>query len=459
MEQNPQFSNDATLADQFGIRDQWALLNKANDGIATTDELTTIDWELESKISSILKNVGLGGFGLSHPLKGLSGGQKTKAAVAAVLFQQPDIILLDEPTNNLDQSGRDFVIDFLQCFPGLSITISHDRALLNVMEKIGELSESGLQMYGGNWEFFTSQKATEVEAAKRSLNFARSSLDDLNRRMQLTKERKEKKDAVGSRQNKRGVNAKVLMNAQAERAEKTSGAGENLNVRRQAEAVSQVEHAAAKIGRSIPLRIDLPSTGLHMSKQVLALVDGKIGYQGSPAILKSFSLTMNGPERLAIVGPNGSGKSTLLNTISGQISLLGGEMFLTERIAFLDQRVSHLEQEESLLKNFIKINPDSNVNEAFSALAKFKFRNEIAHKLVKDLSGGEIFRAGLACVLCSTEPPQLLLLDEPTNHLDIISIETLEAALIKYDGSLIVVSHDQAFLDALNITRTIELKG
>ena len=176
--------------------------------------------------------------------------------------------------------------------------------------------------------------------------------------------------------------------------------------------------------------------------------------------LGPWSLTIRGPERVAVTGANGAGKSSLLRVALGSTMPSSGSVRRAEgRLAMLDQHVALLDRNATILANFRVRHPGLAENEGHAALARFAFRNRDAERVVATLSGGERLRAGLACVLGGPEPARLLLLDEPTNHLDLASIEVLEAALARYDGALLVVSHDRRFLDAIGVTREIALTG
>ena len=168
---------------------------------------------------------------------------------------------------------------------------------------------------------------------------------------------------------------------------------------------------------------------------------------------------MTGPERVALAGPNGSGKTTLLSLIAGKLAPRSGEVRTTRAFALLDQQVSLLDPGLSIRDNFLKLDPGADENACRAALARFMFRADAALQAVGTLSGGQMLRAGLACVLGGSQPPELLILDEPTNHLDVDAIEAVEAGLRAYDGALLVVSHDETFLSAIGITRRIDLTG
>jgi ATPase subunit of ABC transporter with duplicated ATPase domains len=174
-------------------------------------------------------------------------------------------------------------------------------------------------------------------------------------------------------------------------------------------------------------------------------------------VVRPFSLDLTGPERVAISGRNGAGKTTLLRLLTGSLEPLAGTVHRSGPLAFLDQQVALLDRGQSVLDNFRRINPDNTANDCRAVLAAFKFRNDAALQIAGTLSGGEMLRAGLACVLGGRTPPMLLVLDEPTNHLDVEAIEVVEAGLRAFDGALLVVSHDRAFLEAVGVEREVIL--
>jgi len=206
-----------------------------------------------------------------------------------------------------------------------------------------------------------------------------------------------------------------------------------------------------------PLAIALPKTALPASRELVAFKEVAMAF-GSRRLFGPLSFDIRGPERVAIRGANGSGKSTLLRLIMNQLQPAAGTIRrLTDRVAVLDQHVGLLEPGTTILDNLRRLNPELSDNDARAALARFAFRNRAALRLAGTLSGGERLRAGLACVFARLLPPLLLLLDEPTNHLDLASIEELERALSGFDGALIVVSHDQRFLQQIGVEREIRL--
>jgi ATPase subunit of ABC transporter with duplicated ATPase domains len=175
--------------------------------------------------------------------------------------------------------------------------------------------------------------------------------------------------------------------------------------------------------------------------------------------LGPWTFDLRGPERIAVTGPNGAGKTTLLRVAAGSLVPTSGAVRRAEsRIAMLDQHVGLLNRDISILANFRRLNASSGEQDAYAACARFAFRNRDARQNVGTLSGGERLRAGLACTLAGARPPWLLILDEPTNHLDIESVELLEEALREFDGALMVVSHDPAFVEAVGIEREFNVE-
>jgi ATPase subunit of ABC transporter with duplicated ATPase domains len=215
-----------------------------------------------------------------------------------------------------------------------------------------------------------------------------------------------------------------------------------------------LDQARAGVERVTPLTMALPESGLAANRTVLSFNDVVLD-RGNRRLFGPLNFTVRGPERVAISGPNGSGKTSLLKLVTGELMPTEGIVERGVACAYLDQHVGLLEGGLSLLDNLRRCQPDLTANQAYAALARYGFRNRDALRLAGALSGGERLRAGLACVMSSATPPQLLLLDEPTNHLDLSSIEELERALQAYDGALIVVSHDAAFLTAIGAERAM----
>jgi ATPase subunit of ABC transporter with duplicated ATPase domains len=444
-----------TIADLFGVADALAILRRAEAGKASIEDLAEADWTLEERVAGSLAKVGLDAQA-DTLLEELSGGQRTRASLSATIFAEPEFLLLDEPTNNLDRGGRQAVIELLSGWRAGAVVVSHDRELLEHMDAIVELTSLGATRYGGNWSQYRERKAIALEAAERDLAHAEKRIAEVNRKAQLAAERKDRRDAAGGRKSARGDMPRILLGARKNNAEASRGEGVRLAERQKEQAVEAAAAARARIETLQKLSVVLPPTGLAAGRAVLKLDKVTAGYDPVCPIIRNLSFSIAGPERMALVGPNGSGKTTLVKLIAGQMQPFEGMASVAVDFTLLDQRVSILDPKASIADNFLRLNPGSSENACRSTLAGFLFRADAALQIVGTLSGGQMLRAGLACVLSGPHPPALLILDEPTNHLDVTAIEWLEETLASLPTAVLFVTHDRRFLDRV-AQRIVEL--
>jgi len=449
-------AGSATIAETLGITDALARLARIDAGTPELDDIERADWTLAARIAQNLKSVGLPELDLNRPIITLSGGQRTRLGLASLLLAEPDFLLLDEPTNNLDADGRGAVADLLRNWRGGAIVVSHDRELLRGMDQIVEITSLGARLYGGNWDAYRARRALDLAAARHDLDDAERRIADLDHKAQQARERKARKDSAGSRKAARGDTPRILLGGMKNNAENTSGEQSRLTDRRRGEAAADLADARAEIEILQPLAVTLEPSGLPAGRVVLQ-IDNLTGGAGDKPTIRTLSLSLTGPERVAVTGPNGSGKTTLLRLATGELAPTTGHVHITPRHALLDQQVALLDPALTIRDNYLRLNPGDSENACRAALARFAFRADAALKLVGQLSGGEMLRAGLAATIGSSHPPELLILDEPTNHLDLDAIAAVEAGLRAYDGALLVVSHDPAFLEAIGVTRKITL--
>ncbi len=447
----------ATVADAFGVRDAMATLARALSGDGSLEDTANADWTLESRLEEALAKVGLDSLSPHHPLTQLSGGQRTRVALAALLFAEPDMLILDEPTNDLDAEGRAAIAAVLVSWRGGALVVSHDRTLLREMDRIVEISSLGVKSYGGNWDIYAERKAAERAAAEADLEHAEKELVQTRRKVQRTRERQEKRASQGRKARAKGDTPKILLNAMRNRAEGTTGKLAAAGTDRIGDASAAAQEARENVERLSAPRVELPGTGVPQGRTMLELIDVSVGRPGTPPLYCGFNLRVTGPERIALTGANGSGKTTLLHMIHGTLPVETGTLRRGGRSALLDQHVGMLEPDATIRDNFKRLNPETSETDCRAALARFLFRAETALRPVDELSGGERLRVGLACTLGAVNPPEILLLDEPTNHLDFQAIAAIEAGLSAYDGVLIVASHDPDFLDNIAVTRRIAL--
>ncbi|MES2986753.1 MAG: ABC-F family ATP-binding cassette domain-containing protein [Pseudomonadota bacterium] len=450
------WADDLAVSDVLGATEMLARCARILGGEGSEDDLADADWTLESRTEGALAQTGLPGLALDRVMASLSGGERTRVAIARLLLDAPDLLLLDEPTNNLDTGGRAAIGELIAGWRGGVLVASHDRALLEAMDRIVELTPIGVHVFGGGWSAFGEARDAAQTRAGEELERASDAMRGAERAAQDRRERKDRRDKGGRAFAASGSAPKILLGRQAERAENSSGRDNRVIQRLSGDAAERLDAARAQVEIVAPLTIELPPSGLPANREVLAM--DRVTLTAGDRMLGPWNFEMRGPERVGVIGPNGAGKSSLLRVAMGVGEPESGNVRRAEgRLAMLDQHISLLSADQSILDNFLRLNPGLDTNMAYAACARFAFRNRDALRNAGTLSGGERLRAGLACILAGEHPPWLLLLDEPTNHLDIDSLEVLEAALAEYDGALLVVSHDASFMNAIDVSREIRL--
>jgi ATPase subunit of ABC transporter with duplicated ATPase domains len=459
LRQWPDILPDLTVAQAMGIADDLAILAKCLNGEASPDELDNVNWTIEADAERSLDRMALGDMPLDHAFGALSGGQQTRVRLAGLIVRSPDFLLLDEPTNHLDREGRNFIRSFVANWKGGLIVVSHDRQLLEGMDRTIEISGLGVRTWGGNYSFYRDQKALEEERLKTELEAAQGYASRTARLAQQARERKQRRDAAGQKGRASAGQPKILLDAAKNRAENSASGLSRVSARLEAEAGHRLETARSRLERVRKLNFETAAATVQSTRTVLSISNLKGGPLANRHVIDGASLMITGPQRIAIEGPNGAGKTTLLRLISGDLPVISGSVECHVQLAYLDQSAAILDFDRSILDNFRRLNPQSDDNAAHASLARFHFRNDRALALPRDLSGGERLRAALACAIGGDNPAGLLLLDEPANHLDLESVAAVENALCAYEGALIAISHDEPFLENIGINRRITLEA
>ncbi len=447
------------VCDLLDIREELARLDRLEAGEGTADDLSEADWTLPDRVADSLRTVGLSHVIMHQAVSTLSGGERTRAGLARLLIKQPDILLLDEPTNNLDADGRVAIRNLVRDWKGAVIIASHDRALLDHVDRIVHLSPVGVTIFGGGWSAFVEAREAERARTEKAVDDAERALAQTRLATRKQEERQARRDRMGRKKRAEKSAPKLLLDARKERAEATAGRDAGIAARQQLQASEALKSARQQVEILTPIAIDLPEVFMPQGRVLLDV--SAVGFRiGERQLFRPLSFTLRGGDRIAVSGANGAGKSTLLRAIMGQGEPTSGKITqLTLKIGFLDQHVSLLDRQATLLENMQRISPQLTENAARAVLARFGFRNVQGEQMIADMSGGERLRAGLACVLGGPAPAEILMLDEPTNHLDIETIEVLEVALSQYSGGLIVVSHDATFLKNIQCNQNVRLKS
>ncbi|MHB1000120.1 MAG: ABC-F family ATP-binding cassette domain-containing protein [Armatimonadota bacterium] len=378
-------------------------------------------YSFEAEVKSTLSGLGLGPEYWDKPVDILSGGQRTRAALAKLLLQKPDVLLLDEPTNHLDIEACEWLEDFLTNFPGAVLIVSHDRYFLDrVANKIIDLQERCTRVYPGNYTAFTKQKD----------EYLRQRLENYERQQQEIKKLEDfiNRYRVGQRHQEAKSREKKLAKMVRVRKPRMENAKMRLNIN-QAQTSGNIVMDLQGVGKSFP---DKP-------------------------LFTGLDLIVESRDRIGLVGPNGAGKTTLLKMILGDEEPTVGTLSLGcgVDIGYFAQDLGELDPENTVLEELLEFE-DLTIGEARSILAKFLFIGDDVFKSVSALSGGE--RNKLVLTKLMLTKPNVLVLDEPTNHLDIDSREALDKALKEFAGTVILVSHDRYLLNSV-ATRMVEISN
>ncbi|MFI7147477.1 ABC-F family ATP-binding cassette domain-containing protein [Nonomuraea sp. NPDC050022] len=455
--QNLPLVGEPTVAEVLGIAPVIAALDAIESGDPSEEHFTTIgnDWDIEERTRAQLDRLGLADIGFDRRLGTLSGGQVVSLGLTAQLLRSPEVLLLDEPTNNLDLGARRRLYDVLGEWTGCLLVVSHDRALLDRMDRIAELDRGEVRFYGGDFTAYEEAVRAEREAAERNVRSAEQDLKREKREMQQARERAERRAGNAARNLKNAGLPRIFAGNMKRGAQESAGRAGQMHASRVSDAQARLDEAGWALRDDQRIALELPGTNVPAGRTVFLGEHLRTrGLFAEPGV----DLTVRGPERIALSGPNGAGKSTLLRLISGELEPDGGTTRRADgRVAYLSQRLDLFDVERTVAENLAAFAPGMAAAERMNLLARFLFRGARAHLPVAALSGGERLRATLACVLYAEPAPQLLLLDEPTNNLDLVSVAQLEGALIAYQGAFVVVSHDERFLTEIGVQRWLEL--
>lgn len=447
-------SEETTLAELLGYGAVFAALHRLEQGQPHDDDIESLDgfWDLPDRLRTAFQDAGLGELNPLRLAGSLSGGERVKALLCTAFTSGANFLLLDEPTNHLDRPGREWFYRQLDAWQGGALVASHDRELLARMPRILELSPMALRSYGGSYVEYQQQRDAEQQAARAALEHVAT-----ERRRTRARQHKEHDDC--QRRSAKTLRTVDALNIASFERVKYKGAarerpGTLLRQHREQQSAldNAVKQARERVEEDTPVMFTLPGSEVPSGKQVLVLESLQLAHQTHSAL----DWRMDGPMRVALRGPNGCGKTTLLKTLMGLEAPIAGHSQLSVSAAWLDQHLSQFDLSLSVMAHLRAGDTPLEEGALRTRLAQLQLGADKVNLPLAALSGGERLKAVLACVLWRREATQLLLLDEPTNHLDLASVQAIEAALADFPGAMLVVSHDEAFLQGLKLTHALE---
>lgn len=453
--------NQLTIAEALRVEEKFKALKEILDGKVSEENLSILDddWTIEERCNNALKYWQLTDLDLSQKMETLSGGQKNKVFLAGISIHEPEFVLLDEPSNHLDSLARQLLYDFIASTKSSLLIVSHDRKLLNLLHTVYELSKRGISVYGGNYEFYTQQKQIENNALNQDLQSGEKALRKAKEKERETLERQQKLDSRGKKKQEKSGVSRIMMNTLRNNAENSTSKLKGVHI----EKIEGISQKLRDLRSNLPdidqMKFGFDHSALHKGKILFKANAINYAYKNQFLWKNNLDIEIISGERIAIKGLNGSGKTTLIQIILGNLLPVSGTVYKAE-----SQSV-YIDQDYSLINNQLKVYEQAQQfntsgleeHEIKMRLNRFLFSGAYWDKACAALSGGEKMRLMLCCLTINSESPDIIILDEPTNNLDIQNIEILTAAINEYQGTLLVVSHDESFLEQINTESSILL--
>jgi ATPase subunit of ABC transporter with duplicated ATPase domains len=454
--------NHLTMAQALRIENKLNALKDILNGNTSEGNFNLLndDWTIEERCNEALIHWQLSDLHLSQKMDTLSGGQKTKVFLAGISIHHSELVLLDEPSNHMDNVGRRLLYDFIQFTKSTLVVVSHDRKLLNLLNTVCELNPNGIKVYGGNYDFYKVQKQIEINALSQDIQSKEKALKKAKEKERETLERQRKLDTRAKKNvGKAGV-PKIVSNTWKNSAELSTSKIAGVHAEKIGYIRQELQNLRSSLSEIDQMKFGFDNSTLHKGKNLFIADNINVAYENKKYLWReNLNYLIVSGERIAIKGVNGSGKTTLIKVILGNLKPQIGTVYIA------DNKSVYIDQDYSLIYNNLKIYEQAQQfntsalleHEIKIRLNRFLFTKDDWNKPCDALSGGERMRLMLCCLSITNQSPDIIILDEPTNNLDIQNIEILTNAINDYRGTLLVISHDETFLEQINIERIIKL--
>lgn len=452
---------EQTIAEALGVSEKINALNAIFGGYSEQIhyDILNDDWDIENKSCLALQYWGLRDIAIDYPISHLSGGEKTKVLLAGISLHQPDIVLLDEPTNHLDLSARKILYEFIQNTKATVVVVSHDVSLLNLLDTTYELSPKGIKPYGGNYDFYRERKEVEDMALEQQIDAEQTALRIARKKAQEVRERQERRSSQAERGKRKGGIARIVLNARGNLAENSSAKLREKhsdiidNTRQRLSALRDSQLLSKE------LKIDFEDAKLHNGKILISASELNFGYVKDVFLWPApIDIEIRSGDRIHIRGNNGSGKTTLLKLLLGELSPTQGKVIRHDfTYVYLDQEYEQVNRPLSVLELAEQYNKNRLADHEIKLrLNRALFPQESWDISCLSLSGGERMRLYLCCLMISNHIPDIFVLDEPTNNLDLSSLSILTNTIKNYNGTVLIISHDEYFINEIGVTKVLD---
>lgn len=452
-----------TIAGAVGVENKLNALHAILQGDVSEEHYTALadDWDVENRVYCAMASWGLDGFDAGRPMNTLSGGEKTKVFLSGITVNSPSAILLDEPSNHLDATTRETLYSFIASYKGAMLVVSHDRRLLNLLDRTLELTKEGVVAYGGNYDFYKEQKESALDALKNQVGEKQKAIRVARRTAAEAAQRRQRLDSRGEKKALKEGMPRIMMNTLRNKAETSTTRLKNVHSEKIENMAGELRELRGCIPDADKLKIAFENSGIHRGKMLVSAADVNFGYGKDLLWGKPLNLMVCSGDRIVIRGDNGAGKTTLLKLITGKLESTQGSMEREDfSCLYVDQEYSLVDNGSTVLQQVEKYNVRNLPgHELKTELHRFLFPKETWDKPCGMLSGGEKMKLIFCCLVISNDAPDMFILDEPTNNLDIQSLEIVASALKNYRGTLIVISHDASFVDEIGVTDIVRLGG
>lgn len=417
------------------------------------------DWDIEERVNATLKQWHIEYVNPSKKMLYLSGGEKTKVFLAGISIHSSSLILLDEPSNHLDLKSRSILYDLIKNSNSTILSVSHDRDFLNLVNKTIELTTSSAEIYGGNYDFYKEEKMRKMNSLQTQLADKENRLKKEQQKSREIAERRQKQETRGKGQKAKAGIPRIVMGGLKNNAERSSAKIKGEQIEKINETYAEINSIKQQIKSEQSLNINIKNSDLHRDKILVSADSINIIYEDIPLWRKHLSFQIYSGDRIQIKGDNGTGKTSLVKLITNEKQISAGQIAIADyKYLYIDQEYSIIENNATVFEQVLKFNDQCLLEHDLKMhLYHHQFSLEYWVRQCESLSGGEKMKLLLCCLAISNNTPDMLILDEPTNNLDINSQNILTYAIKEFKGTILVISHDNYFINKIGINKVITL--